>query len=188
MTISKGITSAYIPLSAVAISEKIWKVLRDGIPSEAVPLYATGSTASGHPIACAAANENIDVMIDEDLMVNARKVGTYFMQGLAERIGDHPLIGEIRGEGLMVGLDLVADRETNEILDPAWDCAHRLVELCREQENLIVRAFFGTSSMSFGPPIILTEDEADDIAGRVERALGTLTDELMTDGRWRPAG
>lgn len=184
MTLSKGITSAYIPLSAVAISEKIWRVLRDGIPSEAVPLYATGSTASGHPIACAAANENIDVMIDEDLMENSRTVGAFLKQRLAERIGDHPLIGEIRGEGLMVGLDLVADKATKAILNPAWDCAHRLVELCRERENLIVRAFFGTSSLSFGPPIILTETQADDIAGRVERALASLSDELRADGRW----
>ena len=62
MTLSKGITSAYIPLSATVISEKIWRVLKDGIPSEEVPLFASGSTASGHPIACAAANANIDVM------------------------------------------------------------------------------------------------------------------------------
>ena len=114
---------------------KIWRVLRDGIPSEAVPLYATGSTASGHPIACAAANENIDVMIDEDLMENSRTVGAFLKQRLAERIGESPLIGEIRGEGLMVGLDLVADKATKAILDPAWDCAHRLVELCRERET-----------------------------------------------------
>ena len=74
MTMSKGITSAYIPLSAVAVSEKIWQVLRDGVPSEAVPIYATGSTASGHPIACAAANENIDVMTDENLVENSQTV------------------------------------------------------------------------------------------------------------------
>lgn len=186
MTVSKGITSAYIPLSAVAISEKMWRVLSDGIPSKDVPLLATGSTSSGHPVACAAANANIDVMEDDDLIGNSARVGAFFKQRLMERIGDHPLIGEIRGEGLMVGLDLVADRDTKKRLDPAWNCAGRLVDLCREQENLIVRAFFGTSQMSFGPPLILTEEEADDIAARVERALGSLTEELVASERWQP--
>ena len=185
MTLSKGITSAYIPLSATVISEKIWRVLKDGIPSEEVPLFASGSTASGHPIACAAANANIDVMENEDLIGNSARVGAHFKKRLEELIGDHPLIGEIRGEGLMIGLELVADRETKEELDPEWDCAHRLVALCRE-DKLITRAFFGTSSMSFGPPLVMTEEEADDVTARVARALGRLTDELISTGRWKP--
>lgn len=185
VTISKGITSAYIPLSATVLSDKMARVLEEHIPSEDYPIFASGSTASGHPIACAAANANLDLFEREDLVGNSARVGAYFKRRLKELIGGHPLIGEIRGEGLMVGLELVADRETKQDLDPAWDCAHRLVELCRER-GLICRAFFGTGSMSFGPPLILTEEQADTIAGIVKLALDALTDELVKSGRWRP--
>lgn len=185
MTVSKGITSAYVPLSATIISEPVWRVLEAEIPSEEFPLFASGSTASGHPIACAAANANIDIMEREDLIGNSARVGAFFKRRLGELIGDHPLIGEIRGEGLMVGIELVADRETKEDLDPAWDCSHRLVALCLE-EGLIARSFFGTRSMSFGPPLILTEEQAEEVARKVERALGRLTRELVSSGRWKP--
>jgi L-2,4-diaminobutyrate transaminase len=185
MTVSKGITSAYIPLSAVAISEKVWKVLRDGVPSNDVPILNTGPTSSGHPVACAASNANIDVMEEEGLIENSKKVGAFFKERLIELIGDHPLIGEIRGEGLMLGLDLVANRETKERFNPEWNCASRLVATCLHQENLIVRAFFGAHSMSFGPPLILTADEANEIAVRVKRALDTMTEELIREGRWQ---
>jgi len=185
MTLSKGITSAYVPLSATVISETIWDVLDAGIPSEEFPLFASGSTASGHPIACAAANANIDIMEREDLIGNSRRVGAFFKNRLRELIGEHPLIGEIRGEGLMIGLELVADREMKLELDPAWDCSHRLVELCR-QRGLITRSFFGTTSMSFGPPLILTEAQAEDIVRRVKGALDQLTAELVSSGRWAP--
>jgi L-2,4-diaminobutyrate transaminase len=124
-------------------------------------------------------------MEEEGLIENSKKVGAFFKERLIELIGDHPLIGEIRGEGLMLGLDLVANRETKERFNPEWNCASRLVATCLHQENLIVRAFFGAHSMSFGPPLILTADEANEIAVRVKRALDTMTEELIREGQWQ---
>ena len=183
MTLSKGITSAYIPLSASVISEDMWKVLV-GDPEKRV--FTHGHTASGHPIACAAANANLDLMEGEDMVGNAARVGDYFKAQLHERLGNHPLMGEIRGDGLMLALELVANKETKQELDIEWDLSHRLYDLCLE-ENLISRGYFGHNSSSFAPPLTITTDEVDEVITRFSRGLNKLTDELVRDGRWKPA-
>ena len=126
MTLSKGITSAYIPLSASVIAENVWEVLHEG--AKDIPIFAHGHTASAHPIACAAANANLALMEQEDMVGNAARVGAYFKQQLEERVGNHPLMGEIRGDGLMIAIELVANKETKEELNLEWDCSHRLFD------------------------------------------------------------
>ncbi|MEE9299977.1 MAG: aminotransferase [Alphaproteobacteria bacterium] len=185
MTISKGITSAYQPLSAACVSEEIWEVLRDGIPSDDIPMFMTGATASGHPVACAAANANLDIFENEDLVGNAKRVGKYFKDQIHERFEAHPLMGDIRGEGLMLAIELVADKETKEVLNLEWDCSHRLFDLCLE-EKLITRGFFGQNATSFSPPLCITKEEVDEVLDRFGRALDKLTNELISDGRWKP--
>ena len=183
MTLSKGITSAYVPLSASVISEEMWQVFADD-PDKT--LFTHGHTASGHPIACAAANANLDLMEGEDLVGNAARVGDYFKAQLNERLGEHPLMGEIRGDGLMLAIELVANKETNEELNVEWDCSHRLFDLCLE-EKLISRGYFVHNSSSFAPPLSITRDEVDEVITRFTRALDKLTDELVREGRWKPA-
>jgi len=183
MTLSKGITSAYVPLSASVISEEMWQVFADD-PDKT--LFTHGHTASGHPIACAAANANLDLMEGEDLVGNAARVGDYFKAQLNERLGEHPLMGEIRGDGLMLAIELVANKETKEELNVEWDCSHRLFDLCLE-EKLISRGYFGHNSSSFAPPLSITRDEVDEVITRFTRALDKLTDKLVREGRWKPA-
>jgi L-2,4-diaminobutyrate transaminase len=183
ITLSKGITSAYVPLSASVISEEMWQVFTDDPDNT---LFTHGHTASGHPIACAAANANLDLMEGEDLVGNAARVGDYFKQQLHERLADHPLMGEIRGDGLMLAVELVADKEAKQELDIEWDCSHRLLDLCLE-ENLISRGYFGHNSSSFAPPLTITTEEVDEVITRFTRALDKLADELVRDGRWKPA-
>jgi len=182
MTLSKGITSAYVPLSASVISEEIWQVFASDPDGT---LFTHGHTASGHPIACAAANANLDLMEGEDLIGNSARVGEYFKGQLHERVGDHPLMGEIRGDGLMLAIELVANKETKEALNIEWDCSHRLFDLCYE-EKLISRGYFGHNSSSFAPPLSVTTDQVDEIITRFSRGLDKLTDELVRDGRWKP--
>lgn len=184
MTLSKGITSAYVPLSASVISDEVWQVLRDG--SRNIPMFSHGHTASGHPIACAAANANLDLIEREDLVGNAARVGAYFKAQLNERLGDHPLMGEIRGEGLLLATELVANKETKEELNLEWDCSHRLFDLCLE-EKLITRGFFGHNSSSFSPALSITTGEVDEIVTRFGRGLDKLADGLVREGLWRPA-
>ena len=183
MTLSKGITSAYVPLSASAISEQVWEVLREG--SKDIPVFAHGHTASAHPLACAAANANLALMEQENMVENADTVGAYFKEQLVERVGDHPLMGEIRGDGLMIAIELVANKETKEQLDLEWDCSHRLFDLCLE-EKLITRGFFGHNSTSFAPPLTITRGQVDDVVDRFSRALDKLTVALRQDYGWSP--
>ncbi|MBT5674756.1 MAG: aminotransferase class III-fold pyridoxal phosphate-dependent enzyme [Rhodospirillaceae bacterium] len=184
MTLSKGITSAYVPLSASVISDKMWQVFADDPENM---LFTHGHTASGHPIACAAANANLDLMEGEGLIENAARVGAYFKEQLIDRLADHPLMGEIRGDGLLLATELVANKQTKQELDIEWDCSHRLFDLCLE-EKLISRGFFGHNSSSFSPPLCVTNDEIDEIITRFSRGLDKLTDELVRDGRWKPTG
>ncbi|MBT4427565.1 MAG: aminotransferase class III-fold pyridoxal phosphate-dependent enzyme [Rhodospirillaceae bacterium] len=184
MTLSKGITSAYVPLSASVISDKMWQGFVDD-PENLV--FTHGHTASGHPIACAAANANLDLMEGEGLIENAARVGAYFKEQLIDRLADHPLMGEIRGDGLLLATELVANKQTKQELDIEWDCSHRLFDLCLE-EKLISRGFFGHNSSSFSPPLCVTNDEIDEIITRFSRGLDKLTDELVRDGRWKPTG
>ena len=183
MTLSKGITSAYMPSSASVVSKKVWDVV--SAPHPEMPMFASGSTASGHPIACAAALACLDIYENENLIDNAKVVGKYFKDQLIARTGDHPLMGEIRGEGLMLATELVADKDTKEVLDLEWDCSHRLFDLCLE-EMLITRGFFGHNSTSFAPPLTINKSEVDDTIDRFERGLNKLADELVADGRWKP--
>ena len=185
MTLSKGITSAYIPLSASVIAENVWEVLHEGAKN--IPIFAHGHTASAHPIACAAANANLALMEQEDMVGNAARVGAYFKQQLEERVGDHPLMGEIRGDGLMIAIELVANKETKEELNLEWDCSHRLFDLCLE-EKLITRGFFGHNSTSFAPPLTITRDQVDDLIGRFSRGLDKLTVDLKKEYGFSPAG
>ena len=182
ISLSKGITSAYVPLSASVVSDDVWKVLISGAPDQ---MFAHGHTASGHPIACAAANSNLDIMEGEGLVDNAAKVGSYFKLQLEEHFLDHPLMGEIRGDGLMLATELVAKKDPKEVLNIDWDCSHRLFDLCLE-EKLISRGYFGHNSSSFAPALSITENEVDEIIMRFGRALNKLTDELVRDGRWKP--
>ena len=106
MTFAKGLTSAYFPMSAVAISDEVWKVLADGTPE--VGMFAHGFTYSGHPVGGAVGLANLEIMEQENLVANAAEVGPYFKQCLIERVGGHPNVGDIRGAGLMLGVEYVA--------------------------------------------------------------------------------
>jgi L-2,4-diaminobutyrate transaminase len=108
VTLAKGITSAYFPLSASVISEKIWEVLRDTSP-EMGPLMH-GFTYSGHPVGGAVGLANLDIMEREGLIENSAEMGTYLRDQLRERLADNPFVGDVRGAGLMVAVEFVAEK------------------------------------------------------------------------------
>ena len=94
-------------------------------------------------------------------------------------------MGEIRGDGLMLAIELVANKETKKELDLEWDCSHRLFELCLK-EKLITRGFFGHNSTSFAPPLTITPDQVDDVIDRFSRGLDRLTADLKTEYGFSP--
>ena len=108
VSIAKGLTSGYFPMSACLLSAKVADVLYADKSSHA--MFAHGFTWSGHPVGAAIANANLDIMESEDLPGNAARVGAYLMERLRERFAGHPLVGEIRGKGLLIGISRCRSR------------------------------------------------------------------------------
>jgi len=169
MTLAKGLTSGYVPMSACLISERVWEVLRDG--SREIGPFAHGYTYSGHPLAAAAGLTNLEIMEREDLFTHAARVGAYLQSRLRLTCEDHPLVGEVRGLGLIAGVELVADREKKIPFDAGVGAAGRLSALARE-EGLLCRPLGNTVALS--PALVITEAEVDEVCARLGRALARL--------------
>ncbi|MBT3628761.1 MAG: aminotransferase class III-fold pyridoxal phosphate-dependent enzyme [Rhodospirillaceae bacterium] len=182
MTIAKGLTSGYIPMSGSIISEDIWQVLVNGTPE--VGAFAHGYTYSAHPVAAAAAMANLDIMEREDLPANAARMGTYFQNKLKQELAGHPLVGDVRGVALLAGVELVADKANKTPLDMNLKAAPTLGKYCVE-EGLISRALMQMNALSFSPPLVINEGEVDEVVARFQRALNRLTDDLVKSGSWK---
>jgi L-2,4-diaminobutyrate transaminase len=182
MTLAKGLTSGYIPMSATVISEDIWQVLMNGTPE--MGAFAHGYTYSAHPVAAAAAMANLDIMERENLPANAARIGTYFQNKLRQEIADHPLVGDVRGVALLAGVELVADKVKKTPLDLSLKVAPTVGKYCVE-EGLISRALMQINALSFSPPLTINESEVDEVVARFQRALNRVTDELVKAGTWK---
>lgn len=175
VTVAKGITSAYFPMSASVISEGIWSVLRDASPEYGAVMH--GFTYSGHPVGGAIALANLEIMEREQLIENAASVGRYLLRRLRERIADHPHVGEVRGEGLMLAVEFVADKRDRRFFAPGT-APHRLVARRAQESGVLARALPFLEVTSFSPPLCVTRQEADEIVERYARGLEAATPEL----------
>ena len=182
VTAAKGLTSSYVPMSASMISGKVWDVLVEG--TSKVGAFGHGFTYSAHPLAAAAALANLDIMEREDLPGNSAKVGAYFHKKLRESVGDHPLVGEIRGTALIAAVELVADKSKKKPFALDLKIAPRLNKLCME-EGLISRPLPLSNALSFSPPLVITESDCDEVVDMFTRALNKLMDELVKEGSWK---
>jgi L-2,4-diaminobutyrate transaminase len=175
VSLAKGITSAYFPLSASVIAERVWNVLRDASPEMGPVMH--GFTYSGHPVGGAVALANLDIMENEGLIENSAAMGVYFRDRLRERFGDHPYVGEIRGQGLMLAVELVADRATKRFFDhDKW--AHRAIQKKAFEEGVMVRALPYAEVISFSPPLCITRAEIDEALDRFARGFDKAMPEL----------
>ena len=182
MTIAKGLTSAYVPMSAAIISEKVWDVLKSGSPDTGP--FAHGYTYGGHPLAAAAGLKTIEIMQRENLVENANKIGAYLQKKFRKSFSDHPLVGEVRGVGLMAGIELVSDKKNKIPFDPSVQIGEKITRLLLE-EGMINRAIVNT--IAFSPPLVVTEGDVDEMAERCGRGLTKLADQLISEGMWKAA-
>jgi 4-aminobutyrate---pyruvate transaminase len=169
IVVSKQLTSSYQPLAAVLFSAEIYRAIAD--LSSRLGSFAHGYTATGHPVACAVALENLDIIEERDLVGNARRVGAIMQRGL-RKLADRPLIGEVRGVGLIAAVELVADKTTKAGFPvpgamgaAVFDEAHR--------KGLIIRAIGDT--IAFCPPLIIDEEQVADMLERFNRTLDAVT-------------
>ena len=175
VTLAKGITSAYFPLSASVISEKVWAVLCDASPE--IGAFMHGFTYSGHPVGGAVGLANLDIMEREGLVENSAAMGGYLREQLSERVGANPYVGEIRGAGLMVAVEFVADKTSRRFFDPEAQ-PHRIVARNALEEGLQVRALPYADASSFSPPLCITRGDIDEVVDRYARALDRAMPEL----------
>ncbi|MEC7760370.1 MAG: aspartate aminotransferase family protein [Pseudomonadota bacterium] len=171
ITIAKGLTSAYAPLSGSIVSDKMWKVLEQGT-DENGPI-GHGWTYSAHPIGAAAGIANLKLIDDLNLVQNAGTVGAHFKAALKDEIGDHAHVGEVRGEGLLCAVEFVRDPETRTFFDPSEGIGAKLAGALLS-EGVIARAMPQGDILGFAPPFCLTEAQADEIATKLGRAVRSV--------------
>jgi adenosylmethionine-8-amino-7-oxononanoate aminotransferase len=140
--------------------------------------FTAGYTYSGHPVACAAGLKNIEIMEREDILGHVAKVGPYFQSRMAE-LGKLPLIGDVRGQGLMLCVESVANKETKEVLPDELGESKRISDIA-ESLGLMVRPMGHLNVMS--PPLVITEAEVDFVAETLEKAIVQVTDDLVREG------
>jgi adenosylmethionine-8-amino-7-oxononanoate aminotransferase len=170
MTTAKGLTSGYVPMGAVFMSDKVYDVIADGAGQAAV---GHGQTYSAHPVS-AAVGLAVLKLYENGLLENGIKAGRRLMAGL-NSLRDHPLVGDVRGRGMLAAIELVVDKEKKTPLPPAADPSRRIFD--RAWDNgLIIRAF-AHGVIGYAPPLCCTESEIDAIIDRTRKTLDqTLND------------
>jgi adenosylmethionine-8-amino-7-oxononanoate aminotransferase len=155
ITTAKGITSSYAPLGAVMVRKSIADTFNEG------PGFMHGLTFGGHPVACAAALANLDIMLEEDLPGQAKSTGAYLRSELEAALGNHPNVGDIRGAGLFLGLELVVDKKTKETLPEDTEHLIWLTDQMREHGLILRNDGRGDPSTQLCPPLVFTREECD---------------------------
>ena len=168
ITIAKGLTSAYAPLSGVIVSDKVWRILEKG--SDEFGVIGHGWTYSSHPLCAAAGVANLELVDELGLVENAGTVGAYFRQALSQALGGHRHVGEIRGEGLMAAVELVRDRDDRIFFEAGEKVAIRVVAAMLAR-GVIARAMPQGDIIGFAPPLCLTPAEADVVVDATAKAV-----------------
>ncbi len=178
---AKGLTSAYAPLSATLISDDIYDVI--SVPQAEGSVFAHGFTYSGHPVCCAAALANIEIIEREDICGHVRRVGPYFSERLAS-LSDLGIVGDVRGSHFMQCVENVADKETKELFDPSVHVGDRVAGAC-EKRGLIVRPIAHLNVLS--PPLVLTVEQIDWMVDVLRDGIIEVQADLVAEGLWNPA-
>ena len=165
MTMAKGLTSSYLPVANAIVTTRV----ADAFAGED-SVFKQSLTFGGHPVTAAAALKNIEILETEDMVGNSTRVGAHFLEQLESLQTDHPSIGDVRGIGLLLGIEFVQDRETKKPFSPDSGFGTRLDEALKEQ-GLILRSA-GGRTISMGPPLCMTEGDTDEVTARLDRAIG----------------
>ncbi|GAB5375561.1 MAG: aspartate aminotransferase family protein [Acuticoccus sp.] len=171
ITIAKGLTSAYAPLSGSIVSDKVWRVLEEG--TDQFGPIGHGWTYSAHPICAAAGVANLKLIDEMGLVENAGVMGAALRGALAARLSDHPHVGDIRGDGMLAAVEFVDDRAKRTFFDPARKIAPQIAAALLG-EGVIARAMPEADILGFAPPLCLTEAEAETIAERTANAVKSV--------------
>ncbi|EZP78237.1 aminotransferase [Parageobacillus genomosp. 1] len=170
ITMAKGITSAYLPLSATAVRKEIYEAFKG---TEEYDYFRHVNTFGGHPAACALALKNIEIMERENLFARSKEAGERLLNELKNKLQDHPYVGDVRGKGLLIGIELVTDKDTKEPLDVSH--VNKVIGICKENGLIIGKN--GTTVagynnvLTLSPPLNIEDEDLSFL-------INTLTDAL----------
>ncbi len=177
MTMAKAITSAYMPLGAITVSEPVYQALLD--ESRKLGVFAHGFTYSGHPVSCAVAVKTLEIYERINIVRHVQNVSPVFQMRL-KALADHPLVGETRGVGLIGGVELVRNKATKESFDIRQGVGAKVVSLA-EEEGLICRAVAG-DSIALCPPLVIDGAEVNQMFDALGRALDRAESWIKAEG------
>jgi L-2,4-diaminobutyrate transaminase len=180
MTVAKGVTSAYFPLSGCLISEPVWRTIVEG--GSKFGVFGHGYTYSAHPIGAAAAMANLDLIDKEGLVAAAALQGSYLHDRLQAAFADHAYVGEIRGLGLIGAVELVVRKDPPQAFPASLAVAGRVAK-CALRNGIITRALPNSDALAFSPPLIISRDEIDILVKGVRDALDQVIGELKKEGQ-----
>ncbi len=173
LTLAKGLGAGYQPIGAVMVADHVFRAIADGSG-----FFQHSHTYMGHPVSCAAANAVIDAIEEDDLLANVRERGDDLQAGLRVRLGQHPHVGDIRGRGLLIGIEIVRDRGTKEPFEPERKLPAR-IKAAAMAEGLMVYPMGGTidglsgAHVLLAPPYTIDTGHVEAIVDRLSAALDT---------------
>ncbi|WP_370230347.1 aspartate aminotransferase family protein [Salipiger bermudensis] len=173
ITSAKGLTSAYAPLSATIVGQRMWDVLCQGTDEYGV--LGHGWTYSAHPIGAAAGIANLQLIDELNLVQNAAETGAYLTETMRAALGDHAHVGEVRGEGMLCAVELVKDRDGRRFFDASEGKGAKVVSAMLER-GVIARAMPQGDILGFAPPLCLSRAEADEIVSVTRDAVASVLD------------
>lgn len=173
LTCAKALSASFMPISAVMVNERVYEALAE--ESDKIGVWSHGFTNSGHPVAAAVALEALKIYEETGLFAHAKRTGVRFQAHLRSFDG-HPLVGETMGLGMMGAIEIVADKTTRRPFDALTVRAGLRASAFAESKGLLVRAV--GDRLVIAPPLIITEEQLDDLFGRVRWALDATADAL----------
>ena len=173
---AKGLSSAYIPISALMINARVFDVISE--ESDKIGVFGLSFTYSGHPVAAAVARETLRIYENDNIVDHVQMMATHFLGGL-NKLLDHPLVGEIRGIGLLGGVELVKNKRTKEAFNPNDGVGGILAT--RSQANGLISRAMG-DSLALAPPLIIKADQIKDLLALVKQSLDETLSILVDRG------
>lgn len=180
MSVAKALSSAYLPISATLVNSKVADVVTKN--SGKIGTFGHGYTYSGHPVAAAVAVETLKIYEERDIVSHVNAVAPRLQEGL-RKLADHPLVGEVRGMGLIGAVELVANKDTRESFDPKLGVGPQVVARAQEH-GVILRAMMG-DAIAFSPPLVITGEELDMVVDGFAKALEETAEWLQAEGHWK---
>jgi 4-aminobutyrate--pyruvate transaminase len=174
LTCAKALSSSYLPISAVMVNQRVFQALAD--ESHKIGTFGHGFTYSGHPVPAAVAVETLKIYDEMDMGAHVKRVGAHMQKQIRERFANHPLVGEVRGMGLIGALELVEDKATHKNFDPSRKIGGRYSKIA--EANGVIARTLPNDVIAMSPPLIINEAELDEMFDGMEKSLDQLATEL----------